>query len=225
MGKVIRVTYPLEFSIGLLLLIFAIALFLSPQVFNVTWKELLEGSPVYVGMSMVSAAVVVMVLVLWEEFLFPIHIKPTDNGAEFRNHRNKLKTQLLIYCLIPAIFVFVYLAYEVNTVRFFIWATICIGAPVVGKLVSGIKNYNDFLRLTNDLIVFKNNRKTGNMRVSDVEYIKLVRDQRNVLHRILVGTEGKEIEIDIDEMELEAYCTTIDEFVKLHYGHLVSVEK
>lgn len=214
-------TYPLEFSIGLLLLIFAIAFFLSPQVFNVTWKELLEGSSVYLGMTLVSAAVVVMVLVLWEEFLFPIRIKPTDNGAEFRNHRNKLMTQLLIYCLIPVIFIFVYLTFEVNTVRYFIWAAICMGAPVVGKLVSGIKNYNDFLRLTSEFIEFKNNRKTGNIRMSDVEYIRLVRDQRNVLHRILVGTRGQEVEIDIDEMELEAYCTTIDEFVKLHYGHLV----
>lgn len=221
MGKVIRKTYPLEFSIGLLLLIFAIAFFLSPQVFEVTWKEILEGTPVYLGMFLVSCAVVIMVLVLWEEFLFPLRIKPTDNGAEFRNHRHKLKTQLLIYCLIPAIFIFLFLEYEVNHVRFFIWASVCLGAPVVGKLVSGIRNYNDFLTLNSDVIEFKNNQKTGIFRVTDVEYITLVRDQRQVLHRILVSSTGKEVEIDIDEMELEAYCATIDEFIGLHYGHLV----
>lgn len=222
--KIVRPSYPLELSIGVLILIFGMAFFLSGQVFAETLNESSEGMPVYVGMFLVSCAVVIMVVVLWEEFLFPIRIKPTDAGAEFRNHRNKLKIQVLIYCLIPFIFVFIYLTYEVEPVRFFIWAAICIVMPLIGKLISGIRNYNDFLRLTYDVIEFKNNEKTGLFLVKDVKHITLVRDQRGALHRILVSTGGQEVEIDIDEMELEAYCVTIDEFMRLHYGGLVRLQ-
>ena len=219
--KVIRPTYPKELSIGLLLLIFVIAFFLSGQIFSETATE--AGIREYIGMFLVSCAVIVMVLVLWEEFLFPIRIKPTDAGAEFRNHRNKLRIQVMIYCLIPVIFATVYLVYNVDPVRFFIWAAICVGAPLAGKLISGINNYNDFLKLTNDVIEFKNNEKMGVFAVKEVDQITLVRDQRGVLHRILVSVKGTEVVIDTDEMELEAYYATIDEFIRVHYGNLVKI--
>ena len=222
MSKVIRPTYPKELSIGLLLLIFVIAFFLSGQIFSATATEMSGDLGAYVGMFLVSCALIIMVLVLWEEFLFPIRIKPTDAGAEFRNHRNKLKLQMTIYSVIPVIFVCVYLVFEVDPVRFFIWAAICIGAPLAGKLISGVRNYNDFLKLTSDIIEFKNNEKTGAFRVKEVEYITLVRDQRGALHRILVSANGNEVVIDIDEMELEAYYATIDEFIRIHYGDLVT---
>jgi hypothetical protein len=221
MGKIIRPAYPAEFSIGLLLLIFALSFFLSPQIFDVSWGEMKQGTPVYFGMFLVSCAVVVVVLVLWEEFLFPIKISPTETGAVFRNHRNKLKTQALIYCFIPAAYIFVYFKYEINQVRFFIWATISMVAPVAGKLVSGLNNYNDFLKLTTELIEFRNNERTGKFSVNDVRYISLVRDSRKVLHKILVGINNQEVEINIDEMELEAYYATIDQFIVSHYPQLV----
>lgn len=221
--KIIRPTYPKELSIGLLLLIFAIAFLLSGQIFTITLAELKEGYHPYVGMFLVSCAVVVMVLVLWEEFLFPIRIKPTDAGAEFRNHRSKLKIQMLIYSVIPLIFIVIYATYDVDPIRFYIWSTICIGAPLAGKLISGIRNYNDFLKLTSDVIEFKNNEKTGTYLVKDVDNITLVRDQRGVLHRILLSVRGNEVVIDTDEMELEAYYATIDEFIRLHYGKLVII--
>jgi hypothetical protein len=224
MTKVIRPAYPAQFSIGLLLLIFALSFFLSAQIFEVSLNELKSWTPVYLGMFLVSCAVMVMVLVLWEEFLFPIKIIPTEAGVVFRNHRNKLRTQLLIYCLIPAIFLFLYIEFEVNHVRFFIWAGIAIGAPVAGKLVSGIKNYNDFLKLTNDVIEFRNNEKAGSFAVSKIKYIKLARDERNVLHKIFVAVDGTEAEISIDEMELDAYYAAIDSYVTSHYGELVRIE-
>src|SRR6478736_4485873 len=112
MAKVIRHTYPKEFSIGMLLLIFVLSSFLSSQIFNVSWRVIMSGSNVTIGMALVGSAVVIMALILWEEFLFPVHIKPKENEVVFQNHLTKLKTQVLIYLLIPAIFGFIYFYYE-----------------------------------------------------------------------------------------------------------------
>ena len=130
MGKIIRPTYPKEFSIGLMLLIFVIAGLLSHQIFNVPYSKLAENLNVFFGMFLVGIAVVIMVLIIWEEILFPIKTKEVNGGMVFRNHGAKLKTQIFIYCSIPAIFCFIYFEYEVNHVRFFIWATVCMVAPV-----------------------------------------------------------------------------------------------
>jgi hypothetical protein len=217
MAKIIRHTYPANISIGLLLLIFAIAFFLSGQLFQ------LPGHPeqplnVYLGMFLVSVAVLVMVLVLWEEFLFPVKVKPSDGGFVFRNHSSKLKKQILIYCIIPAIFIFLHLNYHVNQIRFFIWAGVCIVAPVAGKLISGINNYNDYLKLTDAAIEYKNNNKTGVYALKEVSEIRLVRDDNKVLHKIqLLLSNKEEITIDLDEMELEAFMLAIDEFITEHY--------
>ena len=223
MAKIIRSTYPAQFSIGLLLLIFAIAFFLSSQVFDVTWKILIDGTTnVYFGMFLVSSGVIIMVLILWEEFLFPIKFKPEAASVIFSNHRNKLKTQVLIYCAIPVIFLFTYLEYEVNHIRFFIWAGICILVPVAGKLISGIKNYNDFLKLTNESIEYKNNAAVGLFRINDIRHIELIKDERNILHKIkleLVNTN--QITIDLDEMELEDFYVLIDKSIALHYPNLL----
>ena len=130
MAKIIRATYPKEFSIGLLLLIFAISSFLSSQIFNVRWRDIIDGHSPYLGMFLSGLAVVFMVLILWEEFLFPARIKPTEDEIVFRNHSTKLQTQILIYCAIPVIVGFIYLNYEVAAVPFFIWAAICVISPV-----------------------------------------------------------------------------------------------
>lgn len=227
MAKIIRSTYPVEFSVGLLILIFVLSFFLSSQLFYVHWRELMDGTNVYLGMFLISSAVIIMVLILWEEFLFPIRIKPSDDGMVFHNHRTKLKTQLLIYLLIPAIFAFVYYYFpeRINIVRFIIWAVICTGMPVVIKLASGIKNYNDFLKLTNNLIEYKNNDKTGTFYIKDIQRIVPVRDERKLLHKVEVVTEREgQVLIDLDEMELEAFLSSIDQFITTHYSNLV-VEK
>ena len=221
MAKIIRPTYPREFSVGLLILIFVLSFFLSSQLFDVNWRDLIDGTPVYLGMFMISGAVIIMVLVLWEEFLFPIKIKPGKDGIVFRNHRNKLNTQLLIYLLIPAAFVFVYLTYDVHQIRFFIWAAICTLLPVLLKLVSGVKNYNDFLRFTDKTIEYKNNTKSGVFALQDVQRIALVRDENNVLHKLKLSIRGNEQLVDLDEMELEAFVATIDQYITEHYKHLI----
>jgi hypothetical protein len=218
MGKIIRKTYPVEFSIGLLLLVFALSFFLSGQIFEIKDRELDGGENTYLGMFLVSCAIVIMLLVLWEEFLFPVRVKPVNDGVVFRNHRNKLKKQVLIYCVIPVIFGFIYVEYEVNLVRFMVWAAVCIIVPVTGKLISGIKNYNDFLSLTNDTIEYKNNEKVGVFKLTDVQHITLIKDERSVLHKIqLLTTDNNQVTIDLDEMELEAFFDSIDKFISVRY--------
>jgi hypothetical protein len=222
MAKVIRHTYPKEFSIGMLMLIFVLSSFLSSQIFNVSWRVVMSGGSATLGMGLVGLAVVIMALILWEEILFPVHIKPEKDKVVFRNHSTKLKTQILIYLLIPVIFGFIYFYYEVNHVRFFIWALICTVVPVVGKLSSGIKNYNDFLKLTNDAIEYKNNEEVGIFHVKEIERITLIKDESNILHKVQVSmANGSQTLIDLDEMELEAYYETIQTFIIGHYKSLV----
>jgi hypothetical protein len=184
-----------------------------------------EGSSILVGMALTGVAVVVMALILWEEFLFPIHIRPTADEVVFKNHQNKLMTQGFIYCIIPAIFVFLYFTYPINPIRFFIWAGICISAPVAGRLLSGIRNYNDFLKLTNDFIHYKNNDKHGEFAVKEIYKIELVKDESKILHKVVVTLlNQKSVTIDLDEMELEAYYHTIELFIVGHYGSLVKTQ-
>ncbi len=218
--KVIRHTYPKEISIGLLLLIFGVSFFLSSQIFRAQVHEL--ELKTFIGMLLVGAAVVIMALVLWEEFLFPLRIKPVEGGFNFRNHRNKLRKQLLIYLAIPAIFVFIYLEYEINAVRYFIWAGVCIIFPIVGKLFSGIKNYNDFLTLTTAFIEYRNNEKRGKIGLNDIQRINLVKDEGGILHKFgLVLSDNSEVMIDLDEMEVEAFYESIDSYINENYKGLL----
>jgi hypothetical protein len=220
MGKIVRKTLPLEISIGLLLLIFVLSFLLSGQVFATTQPD--EGKNVYFGMLLVGAAVIIMVMVLWEELLFPVKIKPGEREVVFRNHRTKLKIQILIYCAIPVIFGFIYMNYAVNHVRFFIWAAIATVIPVAAKLISGVNNYNDFLKLTHDAIGYKNNKKIGNFGVHQIQHITLIKDEGKVLHKIqLLLTDKNSVIIDLDEMELEAFLDTIDKYITLHYKELL----
>jgi hypothetical protein len=223
MGKIIRPTYPKEVSIGVLLLIFIFSYLLSHQIFDVRVHELKENKHVYYGMFLVSVAVVTMVLIMWEEILFPIKIKEIDGGMIFRNHRTKLKAQLLIYCTIPAIFIFIYYEYEVNHIRFLIWAAVCMIPPVIEKIVSGINNYNDFLKLTDKKIVYKNNEKVGEFKLKDIQHLTIVKDARQVIHKIqLAFKNNEEVTIDLDEMELDDFYSSINAFITTHYHHLLN---
>lgn len=225
MAKIIRPAYPLEFSIGLLLVIFSISGFLSFEVFSSPWHEVMEGGSTIFGMALVGAAVVIMSLILWEEFLFPIRIKPSKDEITFRNHFVKLSTQLIIYLLIPVIVGVVYFNFQVRPLPFFLWAGICTVAPL-GKLFSGVKNFNDFLKITNHTIEYRNNKKEGVLEIKKVMEIALIRDEEKVLHKIevLMSDNRREL-IDLDEMELEAYYHAIDDFITSHHSHLLKKQE
>ena len=221
MAKTIRNPYPLQISIGLLLLIFIIAFALSSQIFRVSWREMLEGTNVYFGMLLVSTSVLIMVLILWEELLFPLKVKPSDGGLIFRNHRNKLKTQVLIYLLIPVIYLVVFSQFPINQPRFYIWASLCTVIPVVVRLKSGINNYNDFLKLTDKFIEFKNNRQAGIFQIDNIQQIVCTKDKGRILHKIKLITDNQAVMIDLDEMELEGFYEAIDEYLSAHYQPLI----
>jgi hypothetical protein len=223
MAKVIRHTYPKELSIGLLILIFFLSFFLSSQIFDVAWKDLFDGEEnAHLGMALVAVAVVIMVLILWEDFLFHVKIKPEADHVVFRNHPTKLKAQIVMYLAIPVIFAFIYYQFDVRPVRFAIWATVCIVLPVIATLISGIKNYNDFLKLGTDTIGYKNNEKEGDFPLGKIQQIRMVRDDRKVLHKLTIVSNGQETLIDLDEMELDAYLDVIDKFIVVHYPKLVN---
>ncbi|MBC7486871.1 MAG: heavy metal transporter [Cytophagaceae bacterium] len=222
MGKVIRSTYPAEFSIGILILIFGIAGLLSHQIFDSAAYGPDDNEAVYFGMFTVSMAVVIMVLIMWEEILFPISLKEIDGGMMFRNHRTKLKVQLLIYLTIPVIFTFIYMEYEVNHIRFWIWAAVCMVPPVLEKIFSGINNYNDFLQLTNEFVGYKNNEKEGVYQISTVQSFEILNDERNIIEKVkLVFKNNDTLIIDLDEMELEDFYFAIENYIKTHYQHLL----
>jgi hypothetical protein len=158
-----------------------------------------------------------MALIVWEEFLFPVRINPIKDEIIFRNHFTKLKTQVLIYCAIPVIVVFIYINYDVHYFWFMIWAAVCMISPA-GKLVSGVMNYNDFLKLSNRLVEYKDNNKHEVLPIAEIRDIMLIRDETNVLRKIKVLMKNNnQVLIDLEEMELEAYCQTIDEFINAHY--------
>jgi hypothetical protein len=95
---------------------------------------------------------------------------------------------------------------------------------VTAKLISGVNNYNDYLKLTANDITYKNNKKVGNFPLSQIQHITLIKDERKVLHKIqLLATDGKSVTIDLDEMELEPFLGTIQEYITLHYKTLINL--
>ncbi len=222
MAKIVRSTYSPAFSVGLLCLIFCIAFLLSEQVFTIPLSEFNENKSVYVGMFLVATAILIMVLILWEEFLFPITTKEVNGGMLFHNHRNKLQTQLIIYLFIPVIFLIVYLKFEINVFRYSVLAVICIVLPILEKLGSGVKNYNDFLRLTNEEIEYKDNEKVGKFEIKNIQAITIINHQNDITHQIeLVFKSGEKVTIDLHEMELDEYYESIYQYMRLHYGSML----
>lgn len=223
MTKTIRKTYPKDFSIGILIILFTLVFFLAGQLFEKTEHDSNGFLSIYLGELLVSTAVIIMVLILWEEFLFPVTIKPEGDGLIFRNHRTKLKIQALTYLSIPAIVAFLYFNFEVNTFRFFGWAGVVMILPVIGRLISGINNYNDFLTLTSSYIEYKNNEKEGRFEVEKITSLQLTKGGTGLLQKLIVSfKQGEPVTIDLDEMELEDYFDAIEEYVSNHYETLVS---
>jgi len=222
MPKLIRKTYPAQFSVALLALIFIISSLLSYQIFTVPFHDLDKNKSIYLGMFLVGVAIVTMLLILWEEFLFPIKVKEINGGVIYRNHGTKLKTQIFIYCSIPAIFAFIYLEYEVNFFRFIICAAVCIITPVIEKLASGINNYNDFLKFTDDNIEYKDNEREGNFKIKDIKKIVIIKDEGHIIKKLqLLFENNNNVIIDIDRMELDAFYDSIYKFITTHYKHLL----
>lgn len=220
--KVVRKSYRRDVSFGLMVIIFSVVFFLAGQLFEKHQPHLGGFIDLNFGKALVSIAVIVMILILWEEILFHIHIKPVDDGLIFRNHATKLKFQALIYMVIPLIIVFLYVNYQVNVFRFFSWAIVVTGLPVIGKLKSGIKNYNDFLKLTVSTIQYKNNELEGTYPLSDLRRIVLIKDDSHVLHKLkLELASGDPVTIDLDEMELEEFYEAINKYIDEHYQSLL----
>ena len=219
MSQTIRKTYPKDFSIGVMVIIFGLVFFLSGQLFASRQAEsdsFLQS--IYVGQFLVSVAVLVMVLILWEEILFPVKVKPVENGVLFRNHGTKLVVQAIIYLIIPAIIIYLYFTFEISTVRFFVWAGICLILPVLGALKSGINNYNDFLQLTTHSISYKDNDKEGDIPLSSISSIKILTDEKKYAHKLELKMKGgHQLIIDIDEMELEAFLESIENYIEEQY--------
>jgi len=222
MGKIIRPTYSAEFSVGLLLLIFIFLGFLSHQIFDVSIHDIKKDHNHYVGMFLASTAAIIMVLIVWEEILFPVKIKVVDGGLLFRNHRTKLIVQLAMYCSIPLILTYIYFEYDVNHVRFFVWGGICMIMPIAEKLLSGVNNYKDFLKLTSKKIEYRNNDKVGIFDLEDIDHISLIRDEKNFMRKIqLFFKNNSSLIIDLDEMELEAFYDSIHKYITIRYKHLL----
>jgi hypothetical protein len=221
-GTIIRKTLPIHLSLGILLLMFTVSWFLSHQIFTVRVHDLDENTHVYFGMGLVSIALMNMVLITWEEILFPIKLKKVEGGVVFKNHRNKLKTQVLIYCPIPLILAFIYFTYDVNHFRFFIWAAICLIPPVVDKIVSGINNYNDYLMLTDTTIEYKNNSTEGHFMIKDIQEITIIKDNQRIIKKIQLSlAKNRTFMIDLDEMELDAFYDSINKYIYTNYPQLV----
>jgi hypothetical protein len=223
MKKLVRRTYPTEVSVGLLSILFVVSGFLSHEIFDIVFHDMYKWKSAYLGMILIGAAVVIMVLIIWEEILFPVKTVEVKGGLVFRNHRKKLKIQVLIYCAIPAIFTYIYFAFDVNLLHYTIWASICMIPPIVEKLVSGIHNFNDFLRLTNKEIEYKNNEKEGCFETKDLEGITIIKDDRNFLKKLhLFFKNNDNVIIDLDEMELDAFYGSIYKFIINHYTDMVN---
>lgn len=222
MKKIIRPTYPKEFSIGLLLLVFIVSCFLAQQIFIVSIHDLKQNTDVFLGIFLVGFAVVIMVLIMWEEILFPIKLREVQGGILFQNRLSKLRTQIMMYCCIPAIFAFIYFQYEVKPLRFALWAMACMIPPVIEKIISGIKNQKDFLQLTDEKIEYKNNEKEGHFDTKDIHHIAVLTDDKSESKKMeLIFKNHTSVVIDLDEMELDAFYDTIDKFVVSHYKHLI----
>ena len=220
--KLIRASFPVELNVLIVLSVLLFTAFFSYQVFDITFHEREDRQAAYWGMLFIGLAVILVTLIVWEEILFPIKIRVLENGIKLSNNQQKLKVQVMLYLGIPVLFAIVYYRYHLHHIHFFTWLAICMGVPVLTKLFSGIKNYNDFLTLTDTEIEYKNNEKEGCFQLSTVSAMRIVKDKHEMLSKIiLLMNDSKEVTIDIDEMELEAFYEVIIIFIYEHYKHLV----
>lgn len=221
MIKTVRRSYPPVVSLFVLCFIFLVVSFFTCDIFGISLAYVLNHKRDYVGIVLAGIAAIIALLIVWEELLFPVVIKQSGDTLKVRNHRRKLHTQTIIYIAIPVIFVYIYRNFHVNTMHYLIWAAICTITPLVVKIYSGLKNYNDYLKLSSHEIEYKNNEKEGKFHVRDLSYISMRRDSHNMLTKLTLGMSTSEVTIDLDEMELEAYYEAIEDFTKRTYTNLL----
>lgn len=222
MKKTIRHTLPRNISLGILILIFVLVYLLAGQLFKTNQNDLGALLNGYLANFLVSTAVLIMVLILWEELLFPVNVKQVDSGYLFHNHRTKLKFQFFLYLTIPLIVVFLFLTYKVSEWRFFSWAFVVVVFPVVGKLISGIKNYNDFLQLTSKEIAFKDNDHEGVYELSQIQKLALTKDDSGHLNELILQLKnGEQTAIKVYQMELDDFIEYIEKYVNETYRALL----
>ncbi len=220
--KIIRKSYPLEINIFILSIIFILACFFSHEMFEAHLHDQNDDTNVYWGMFLVGLAVILMVLILWEDILFHVRVKIVEGGLVFRNHQTKLVTQVLIYCVIPVILSVIYFQYDVKIFHFIVWAVICLVPPIAEKIVSGINNYHDFLKLTDKNIEYKNNKLVGNFELKSIQNIAIIEDERKIIHKIqLFFKNENHVIIDLDEMELDEFYDSIKKFIITNYIDLL----
>jgi cytidylate kinase len=95
-------------------------------------------------------------------------------------------------------------------------------APVLEKIASGLNNYNDYLKLTDKKIEFKDNEREGTFETQELQSITILKDERNIFHKIqLLSKNNDQIIIDLDKMELEAFYESINKFIETHYKNLL----
>lgn len=221
MKKIVRHSYPIEISLLILSFVFLVASFLAYDIFYIPFNHAVRRSLPYGGIFLIAGAVVIAMLVIWEELLFTVAVKTNIEILKVRNHRAKLLIQALLYPIIPLLFYFVYQYYNIRMTHFYIWLGFCTIVPIVVKIFSGFKNFHDFLILTAEEIEYKNNELEGKYKVSEITYITLVKDNDHILSKMILGLKDSELVIDLDEMELEDYYENIQEFVKLKYKNLL----
>ena len=74
------------------------------------------------------------------------------------------------------------------------------------------------MKLTTSSIAYKNNEKEGVIELKDIQQIRMIKDDSNDLQKLELNlTSGAPITIDLDEMELEAYYESIEEYITTHY--------
>lgn len=222
MAKVIRKNYPRDVSFGILAIAFIVTFFLSGQLFE---KQSFESQLLiekYLAEFLVSFAVTLMILIIWEELLFPVKVIHEKDGELFRNHRSKLILQVIMYLAIPVIVVFLYLNFNVNSFRFFIWALVILVLPVVDKLMTGVNNFQDYLKLGEEMIEYKDNEREGTFQVSDINKIGIIKDKDQVLSKLeLLMKDHSKVIIDLDKMELQDYYEVIEEYIRFNYEKLL----
>lgn len=220
MKKIVRHSYPIEISFLILSFVFLVSSFLAYDIFYIPFNHAVRRSLPYGGIFLIAGAVVIAMLVIWEELLFTVAVKHNAEILNVRNHRTKLIIQAAIYPIIPLLFFLVYKYYNIRMTHFYIWLAVCTVVPVAVKIFSGFKNFNDFLKLSATEIDYKNNEKEGKFNVANLTYISLVKDNDHILTKMILGMDDTKLTIDLDEMELEDYYDNIEEFVKRTYRNI-----
>ncbi|HVD97712.1 MAG TPA: hypothetical protein VNB90_05865 [Cytophagaceae bacterium] len=223
MRTLVRPTYPTEINIIILVSLFMLSSFFSYEMFNVRFHNPGHLENAALGMCLIGVAVVLAILIMWEEILFHIKVKEIKGGLIFRNQRKKLKTQLLLFAGIPVIFWFIYQEYDLIVHHFIIWAVICIGLPALEIIVSGISSRRNYLKLTSRMIKYKNNSKEESFETKDIRNIMIIRGEKRFIKKIqLLFTNNDHVTIDLEEMHLHPFYDSIQRFINTHYKHLVT---